>query len=137
MAEAVELRSLGLRAHSRLEMAGKIERGLSYAAVRRLLQRSGFPEQRVASAVRIPFRTWARRKREGRFTTEESDRIARLARLFDLAEAVLGAPAAARRWLEEPNLGLGGAVPLQAAGTELGALEVEALLVRVEHGVYS
>lgn len=137
MAEAVEFRSLGLRADSRLEMAGKIANGLSYATVRRLLQRSGFPERRVASAARIPFRTWARRKREGRFTPEESDRIARLARLFDLAETVLGAPAAARRWLEEPHLGLGGVVPLEAAGTELGALEVEALMVRIEHGVYS
>lgn len=135
MAEAVEFRSLGLRAESPLAMASKIGDGLPLAPVRRFLRRSGLAERRVAEVARIPPRTWARRKREGRFSPEESDRIARLARVFDLAEALLGDAAAARRWLEEPNLALGREVPLDAASTELGAREVEGVLVRLEHGV--
>jgi uncharacterized protein (DUF2384 family) len=36
-----------------------------------------------------------------------------------------------------PQFGLGGAVPLEYAETEVGAREVENLLGRIEHGVYS
>ena len=43
----------------------------------------------------------------------------------------------ARRWLTSPQFGLGGAVPLEYAETEVGAREVEDLLGRIEFGVYS
>ena len=43
----------------------------------------------------------------------------------------------ARSWLNSPQVGLGGAVPLDYAETELGAREVEDLLSRIEYGVYS
>lgn len=43
----------------------------------------------------------------------------------------------ARRWLSSPQVGLGGAVPLDYAETEVGAREVEDLLGRIEYGVYS
>ena len=42
-----------------------------------------------------------------------------------------------RRWLNSPQVGLGGATPLEYAETEVGAREVEDLLGRIEHGVYS
>jgi putative toxin-antitoxin system antitoxin component (TIGR02293 family) len=43
----------------------------------------------------------------------------------------------ARRWVNSPQVGLGGAIPLDFAETEVGAREVEDLLGRIEHGVYS
>jgi putative toxin-antitoxin system antitoxin component (TIGR02293 family) len=43
----------------------------------------------------------------------------------------------ARQWLASPQLGLGGAIPLDYATTEVGAREVEDLLGRIEYGVYS
>ncbi len=43
----------------------------------------------------------------------------------------------ARAWLTSPVRALGGATPLQYASVEPGAREVERLLVRLEHGVYS
>ena len=43
----------------------------------------------------------------------------------------------ARQWLTAPQFGLGGAVPLEYAETEVGAREVEDLLGRIEQGVYS
>jgi putative toxin-antitoxin system antitoxin component (TIGR02293 family) len=42
-----------------------------------------------------------------------------------------------RRWLNSPQVGLGGAIPLEYAETEVGAREVEHLLGRIEYGVYS
>ena len=49
----------------------------------------------------------------------------------------LESEAKARCWLTSPQLGLGGAVPLEYAGTEVGAREVEELLGRIAYGVYS
>ena len=44
---------------------------------------------------------------------------------------------AAERWLSSPKAGLGGAAPSEFAKTEAGAREVEALIGRLEHGVFS
>jgi putative toxin-antitoxin system antitoxin component (TIGR02293 family) len=40
-------------------------------------------------------------------------------------------------WLNSPNHGLGGRTPLQMAQTEAGSREVENLIGRLEHGVFS
>ena len=49
---------------------------------------------------------------------------------------MLGDETLARRWLHLPREGLGGETPAELARTEAGTLEVEALLARVEHGVF-
>ena len=56
------------------------------------------------------------------------------ARAIELFE---GDDRAARRWLSAPQRALGGAVPLTLAKTEVGAREVERLVGRLEHGVFS
>ena len=40
-------------------------------------------------------------------------------------------------WLHEPNYGLGGRVPIDVLETEIGARQVESVLLRILHGVYS
>jgi Protein of unknown function (DUF2384) len=40
-------------------------------------------------------------------------------------------------WLNCPQIGLGGAVPLEFAQTTFGFREVEKLLTRIDHGVYA
>ncbi len=138
MAESdAEIKTLGVSATNRLELAKKIHRGLPYRRVRRFQEATRLPEARIQSATGIPPRTWMRRKKEGKFKADESERIARLARLFEHAERVFGTKDAAKSWLEEPNLGLGNVAPIEAAATELGAQEVEDLLARIEFGVYS
>ena len=59
-------------------------------------------------------------------------------RVFDRAlELFEGDSRAAERWLSSPKAALGGAVPSELAKTEAGAREVEALIGRIEHGVFS
>lgn len=65
------------------------------------------------------------------------DRLVRSARLFAITVDVLEDREAAARWLKAPQRALGGAVPLQLAQTDVGARSVEALLGRMEHGVYT
>ncbi len=49
---------------------------------------------------------------------------------------MLGDETLALRWLHTPREGFGGEKPAELARTEPGSLEVEALLARVEHGVF-
>lgn len=78
-----------------------------------------------------------RRKADQRLATDQSDRVVRYARLMSLAVEVLETAEQARQWLSIPQVGLGGAVPLEFAETEVGAREVEDLLGRIEYSVYS
>lgn len=82
--------------------------------------------------------TFHRRKgRAGTLPPAVSDRVLRYARLLGQASNVFHGPDAANLWLNAPQVGLGEAVPLSYARTELGAREVENLLGRIEYGVYS
>jgi len=65
------------------------------------------------------------------------DRLVRTAHLYTVAAAVLEDDEAAVRWLRSPQEALGGAVPLELAATDVGTRAVEALLGRMEHGVYT
>jgi putative toxin-antitoxin system antitoxin component (TIGR02293 family) len=61
----------------------------------------------------------------------------RLDRIMARTIEILGAEDKAARWLQTPNEALGGSSPLDRLATDLGTREVEALLGRIEHGVYS
>jgi len=61
----------------------------------------------------------------------------RYARLLGQAFKVFEDLESAKQWLNAPQVGLGGAIPLEYARTEIGAREVENLLGRIEYGVYS
>ena len=43
----------------------------------------------------------------------------------------------AGRWLQKPNRALGGVAPLDLLSSDLGAEQVETILVRIDYGVYS
>jgi putative toxin-antitoxin system antitoxin component (TIGR02293 family) len=68
---------------------------------------------------------------------DESDKVMRLSRLLEHAKKVFGDVDKARAWLKHPQYGLGGAVPLDYAETEIGAREVDNLLGRIEYSVYT
>jgi putative toxin-antitoxin system antitoxin component (TIGR02293 family) len=95
------------------------------------------PMGKLARKLGISKATLHRRKVQGRLGPEESGRVFRYARLMGKAVEAMEGEEAARRWLTSPQVGLGGAVPLDYAETEVGAREVEDLLGRIEYGVYS
>jgi len=95
------------------------------------------PMDKLAPKIGMSKATLHRRKAQGRLRPEESDRVLRIARLLGKAVEVMEGEEPARRWLTSPQAGLGGAVPLDYAETEVGAREVEDLLGRIEYGVYS
>jgi len=95
------------------------------------------PMEKLVPRLGISKATLHRRKASGKLDPAESDRVVRFARLMGKAVTVLESEDNARQWLTSPQFGLGGAVPLDYADTEVGAREVEDLLGRIEYGVYS
>jgi putative toxin-antitoxin system antitoxin component (TIGR02293 family) len=93
---------------------------------------------KLAPMLGISKATFHRRKGAGsKLNPAVSDRVVRFARLLGKAVKVFGDIEDAKQWLNSAQFGLGGAVPLDYAKTEVGAREVENLLGRIEYGVYS
>ena len=114
-----------------------LEAGLPIYELDELRSGLDLPMEQLTLILGISKATLHRRKAAGRLDTSESDRVVRFARLLGKAVAVLEREEHARQWLGSPQFGLGGAIPLEYARTEVGAREVENLLGRIEFGVYS
>jgi putative toxin-antitoxin system antitoxin component (TIGR02293 family) len=114
-----------------------IKKGLPISAFEKIQKELDVSADTLASTVNIANRTLARRKKEGRFQPDESERVLRIASLFDRALQVLHDHNRVQLWFKSPQKGLGGKTPLEYADTEPGARELEDLLGRLEHGVFS
>lgn len=112
--------------------------GLPVATLSQLAEKLGVERKRLAKVVGISDRTLSRRlASNSRLSAEESDRTMRLARVFAKAEDTFGTTEKAARWMQHPILALGDEVPLDLMDTDSGARAVEAVLYRIDYGVYS
>lgn len=120
------------------EWVERIESGLPAASALAFKEALGLTNTELAAVLGVSVRTLARwDPARSRLDVVSGDRLVRSARLFAIAEEVLEDKEAAARWLKAPQRALGGGVPLRLARTDVGAREVEALLGRMEHGVYT
>lgn len=119
------------------EMIRQIQQGLRFRELEALQNNIEMPLEQLAGKLAISRSTLQRRKVTGRLSPDESDKVLRFSRLLGQAAELFGDIGRARAWLKHPQHGLGGAVPLDYAETEIGAREVENLLGRMKHGVYS
>lgn len=129
--------SAGLHYRGTSELIAELKEGLPIDAFDTLRSEMELPAADLASVINIAQRTLSRRRKSGRLYTDESERLFRIAALFDRAVEVLGDREAAKLWFKGPKKALGGKTPLEFADTEPGAREVGALLGRLEHGVFS
>jgi putative toxin-antitoxin system antitoxin component (TIGR02293 family) len=119
-------------------MAARVEEGVPVLDIVQFGKHAGFTTEELARLIQIPPRTYARRvANKSRLKATEGERAVRIMRLFDLARQALGNEANARRWFNSRLLALGGRTPLEFAQTEPGAREVENVIGRIEHGVFS
>lgn len=119
------------------QQIARIQAGLSFRAVQNLQKALNLPLEEIATVLGMSRATLHRRKIEGKIDREESEKLLRYQRLLKKAEEVFGDAINAREWLTHKQTGLGNALPLDFAKTEIGAREVENLLGRIEYGVYS
>ena len=131
-------RTLGIPHADTLQITRLIQAGFPFLRLARYQKATALPWEQISRALAIPQRTLSRRQKEGRLTPEESDRLWRAAALFDKAlDLFEGDLPAARRWLQQPQPALANASPLDLASTDIGTREVENLIGRLEHGIFS
>ena len=133
----MNVQSIGLKSDTLFGMIEAIKSGLPISTFSHFRQKMDLSEGALSSTMNISKRTLTRRKKEGRLSAAESEKLVRLAKLFDQATRVFGSDEVlSAQWFKAPARGLGGRTPLEMAETEMGAQEVNALLVRIEHGVF-
>ncbi len=107
---------------------------VKYAAVENLGRFLVESPQRLMRVIQINERTAQRRRERGALSPEESDRIARMARVSQRAIDSLGDEHRAREWLKRPNRALQDAAPLDLLSTDAGSELVTDELGRIEYG---
>ena len=133
----VEKKTHSPKAKHPSELIRKIQKGLRFSELEILQNSIDLPFEQLAAKLSISRSTLQRRKAAGRLSPDESDKVMRLSRLLEHATNVFGDIERARAWLKFPQRGLGGAIPLDYAETEVGAREVDNLLGRIEYSVYT
>jgi putative toxin-antitoxin system antitoxin component (TIGR02293 family) len=131
-------RALGARPRTAGEWQEIIHAGVPVRSAEALKDCMALPDKLFAQLLGISEKTLSRsRAGRGRLDPVASDRLFRVARIVALAIDVLEDEERAMRWLKRGQIGLGGRTPLSFLTTDAGRVEVERLLMRIEHGVYS
>jgi putative toxin-antitoxin system antitoxin component (TIGR02293 family) len=127
----------GVQVKSTEDLKQWIREGLPFSSLEGVMERFGLKREEVSWALDLPSRTLARRKQEKRLSPGESDRLFRVARIAVRAAEVLGGQERASQWLHASNRALGGQAPVELLDTDLGSRQVEDVLGRIEHGIFS
>lgn len=125
----------GLEPASPRALAHSIEAGLPVAALEQFAEIMA-PDDVLFKYRLVPKATLQRRKKStGRLTTDEGDRLVRIARVFSFAIEIYGSPDWAREFLRRPHPMLGGKSPQDVAmATSPGADLVVNILGRAASG---
>jgi putative toxin-antitoxin system antitoxin component (TIGR02293 family) len=120
------------------EWVARIRSGLPAASALAFKKVLSLTNEELASVLGVSVRTVARLDpARSQLDPVSGDRLVRSARLYAIAAEVLEDAPAAAQWLKSPQRALGGAIPLELAQTDVGSRAVEALLGRMEHGVFT
>ena len=130
-------RILGRKISSLEDLRHALKAGLPYRSLEAVAKEFAIGRGELSAVLHLPPRTIARRKKTATLPADESDRLFRLARVAAEAARVLGSGEKAARWLHAPSRALGNQTPLSLLDTEIGVRQVEDLLGRIEHGVFS
>ena len=128
--EVLDVRVLNTRG-----LIESLREGLSTRSFEVLRARLGWSQSALAETLHIPERTLMRRLNQGRMSSEESQRLLRLARIVARGEELFERSDRLGEWLRSPVRGLGQERPVDYLDTDLGAEEVEALIMRLLHGI--
>ena len=119
------------------EIRAVLRKGLPFSTLESFRKHADLSLPELTAILGIPERTLARRKESKHLTPAESDRLYRVARALAHAQSVLGDDVKATTWLKHANRALGDEIPLSLLDTEFGARQVEDVLLRIAHGIYT
>jgi putative toxin-antitoxin system antitoxin component (TIGR02293 family) len=114
-----------------------VESGVPITTLTGFSESSGIPLKDLYDVV-IPARTLKhRRARREPLSRDESDKLARLVRIFDHAVRVFAGTDRARIWLEEPKKRFAGRTALEMLRTDIGGRLVEEFLIQIDEGMFA
>ena len=114
-----------------------VERGVPLSALQEFSAYSGLEMKELLEVV-IPPRTLKHRKqRREPLNLDESDRLRRVAKMYELAVRVYGNREDGREWLTRPKNRFEGKTPLAMLRTETGADAVQEFLYQIDEGVFA
>lgn len=114
-----------------------VESGVPVATIANFVSASGLALSDIYAIV-IPARTLKHRKaRKEALSPDESDKLARLTRIYDHAVRTLGDKDKALHWLNKPLRRFEARSPLHMLRTEVGARMVEEMLGQIDHGMFA
>ena len=113
--------------------------GIPVAEAVEVMDGWAIPVARFAAILGTSERKWGRLRSAGNnamLNPVESDRLLRLRDVFDHALTVFDSNEDAVAWFSLPNQALSGDTPLSLMDTDAGVHEVDAVLTRLEFGVF-
>jgi putative toxin-antitoxin system antitoxin component (TIGR02293 family) len=115
----------------------EIERGLPLSALEEFSAYSGIPMKALLEVV-IPPRTLKhRRQRNEPLNLDESDRLARVAKMYALAVKVYGSQEDGRNWLLGAKRRFNGRTALAMLRTQAGEQAVQDFLIQIDEGYFA
>jgi putative toxin-antitoxin system antitoxin component (TIGR02293 family) len=113
-----------------------VESGVPVSALEQFSSYSGIKMGELLEVV-IPLRTLKhRRQRNEPLNLEESDRLGRVVRIYELAARVFGDRADGKEWLLEPKDRFDGKPALAMLRSTAGERAVEEFLIQIDEGMF-
>jgi putative toxin-antitoxin system antitoxin component (TIGR02293 family) len=112
--------ALGETAPTGIDIMRLVRRGLPVSTIEFVIETGRLTLAEIDRIV-LPRKTLTNRRRLGRLTPEQSDRLVRVARLIAVAEETFGSQEKANIWLRRPTTAAGGEAPLDLLDTDEGA----------------
>ena len=114
-----------------------IEAGVPVETMSSFVSASGVELKDIYEVV-IPARTLKHRRRLVQpLSAAESDKLARLVRVFDQAVTVFGTIEQARNWLNKPKKRFDQRTPMHMLQTDFGGRMVEEMLGQIDEGMFA
>ena len=119
---------------SGLDIVRLVRQGLPVSVVDELMKTFGLALEEVDRII-IPRKTLSHRRKLSTLTSQQSERVLRVARILSFAVDTFGSTSKAMTWLRRPTRPLDDEEPLFLLDTEEGAQLVERLLGQIGHGI--
>jgi len=128
-------RVVGRSVRSPEDLAERVRKGLPFAALLAVMGQYGISRDALCTILRLSARNFLRRRQQKHLSSDESDRLYRLARVIAHANRVFEDTDESADWIHAPNTSLGKQQPLTLLDTDIGVQQVDQVLGRIEHGI--
>ena len=119
------------------DLLNAINSGIKPSAINHVSKSSGITQKTLVSLMKIDPKTFSRRKKSGLLKPMESDRLLAIAKVYAHTLDIFGTAEKTLSWLNEANLALKNAKPLDLLSSEHGCSLVTEVLYRIDYGIYS